>query len=407
MHPSGWDAVAAGAVAAVVAAALTPVSSRFARAVGAVDEPGGRGLADHPTPRLGGLAILAGILVAALIWLPVDDARYRAIIAGALLIAIVGAIDDIVDLSPPVKFLGQCAAALIPVLEGVKVTNFTLPFVHRVDLGGTLGVILTVLGIVLVTNVVNFSDGIDGLAAGVCAIAAASFAIIAFDLHKDHAAVLSAIVAGAALGFLVHNFPRPGLPAAAFMGDCGSNLLGYLLGVVAVEGAVKTQAILALLFPLVVLAVPFLDTTFVVLKRVKYRRRIAGADMNHFHHRFTRIGFSHRRTVLYLYVWTLMLGGAAVALRFVPYSDNGGRLHPGWAAVMGAILLAVAAASVYLVYVLEILKFRRLNAMRLRRLRPDAPDAEIDADSRQRMETGEFEQVRRETEEFQALGRRA
>jgi UDP-GlcNAc:undecaprenyl-phosphate GlcNAc-1-phosphate transferase len=254
---------------------------------------------------------------------------------------------------------------------------------------------------------VNFSDGIDGLAAGVCAIAAASFSIIAFDLHKGHAAVLSAIVAGGALGFLVHNFPRRGLPAAAFMGDCGSNLLGYLLGVVAVEGAVKTQALLALVFPLIVLAVPFLDTTFVVLKRVKYRRRIAGADMNHFHHRFTRIGFSHQRTVLYLYMWTLMAGGAAVALRFVPYSNKSGHLHPVWAALMAGILLAVAAASVYLVYVLEILKFRRLNAMRLRRLRPEAADAEIDADSRERMETGEFEQVRRETEEFEALGRQS
>jgi UDP-GlcNAc:undecaprenyl-phosphate GlcNAc-1-phosphate transferase len=189
------------------------------------------------------------------------------------------------------------------------------------------------------------------------------------------------------------------------MGDSGSNLFGYLLGIVAVEGTVKTQAVLALLFPLIVLAVPFLDTTFVVLKRVKYRRRIYEADTNHFHHRFHRIGFSPRQTLLYLYAWTFLLGGAAVALRFVPYSDNGGRLHPGWAIVMALILLAVLAASVYLVYVLEILKFRRLNAMRMRRMRPDADDAEIDEDSERRMETGEFEAVRRETEEFGALGR--
>jgi UDP-GlcNAc:undecaprenyl-phosphate GlcNAc-1-phosphate transferase len=286
----------------------------------------------------------------------------------------------------------------------VKVQSFTLPFVHRVELGD-LGIPMSVLGIVLVMNIVNFSDGVDGLAAGVCAITAAAFAIIAFDLHRGDAGVLAAIIAGAALGFLVHNFPRSVGSATTFMGDCGSNLLGYLLGVVAVEGTVKTQAVLALVLPLVILAVPFLDTTFVVLKRMKYRRKVYVADANHFHHRLNRLGYSPRATVLYLYAWTLMLGGAAIALRFVPYSNNGGRLHLGWSIVMGLILLAVAAASVYLVYVLEILKFRRLNAIRVRRERPDAADEEIDADSERRIETGEFEAVRRATEEFEALGR--
>jgi UDP-GlcNAc:undecaprenyl-phosphate GlcNAc-1-phosphate transferase len=401
MHPSGWDAAAAGAVAAALTAALTPVSSRIARRVGAIDEPRGRGLSERPTPRLGGLAIFAGVLVAWIVFLPTTDDRWRAIIAGAALITLVGALDDAFDLHAGVKLAGQIGAALLPVLEGVRVETFTLPFVHRVVLGHDLGLVLTTLGIVLVANVVNFSDGVDGLAAGVCAIAAASFSVIAFDLHRGHAAVLAAVIAGAGLGFLVHNFH----PARAFMGDSGSNLLGYLLGVVAVEGAVKTQAVLALVLPLVVLAVPFLDTTFVVLKRLKYRRKIYQADANHFHHRFHRIGFSPRQTVLYLYAWTLMLGGAAVAMRFVPYSDHSGHLHPAWSVVMGLILLAVVAASIYLVYVLEILKFRRLNAMRMRRARPEAAEDEIDADSQRRMETGEFEAVRRETEEFGALGR--
>jgi UDP-GlcNAc:undecaprenyl-phosphate/decaprenyl-phosphate GlcNAc-1-phosphate transferase len=333
-------------------------------------------------PRLGGLAILAGVLVAALIWLPVEDDRYRAILAGAILIALVGAVDDIVDLHPAVKLAGQVAAATLPVLAGVTVSRVTLPFIGGVDLGDAGGP-LTVIGIVAVANVVNFSDGIDGLAAGVCAISAAAFAIIAFDLQRDDAGILAAITAGAALGFLFHNF----YPATAFMGDSGSNLLGYLLGVIAVEGAVKTQAVLALILPLVVLAVPFLDTTFVVLKRVKYGRPVYQADANHFHHRFSRIGFSQRRTVLYLYAWTLLLGGAAVAMRFVPYSDHGGHLNPGWAVVMGLILLLVAAASAYLIYVLEILKFRRITAMRRGRAQPDD---ESDADARRQMETGEF-----------------
>ena len=119
-------------------------------------------------------------------------------------------------------------------------------------------------------NVVNFSDGVDGLAAGVCAISAAAFAVIAFDLGRTRAGVLAAITAGAALGFLLHNFH----PASVFMGDCGSNLLGLLLGAAIVEGTLKTNAVIALVVPLVVLAVPFLDTTFVVLKRLKYRRPV-------------------------------------------------------------------------------------------------------------------------------------
>ncbi|HVF78213.1 MAG TPA: MraY family glycosyltransferase [Solirubrobacteraceae bacterium] len=397
MPPSTWDAVAAAAVAAVVAVCLTPLANRLAHRIGAVDEPRARGLSDRPMPRLGGVAIFAGVLLSALLFLPLDG-RFGSILAGAAVITVVGALDDIFELSAPVKLAGQIVAALIPVLDGVQVESFTLPFIGRVELGD-LGVPLTVLGIVLIMNVVNFSDGIDGLAAGVCAIAAAAFVVIAFDLERANAAVLAAIIAGAALGFLVHNFH----PATAFMGDCGSNLLGLLLACVAVEGTIKTQAVLALVLPLIVLAVPFLDTTFVVLKRLKYRRPIYHADREHFHHRMDRIGFSTRRTVLYLYAWTLMLAGLALALRFVPYSDNGGRLHAGWASVMAALGMIALIASIYLVYVLEILKFKRLDAMRLRRMKPDTTEEEIDSDVVERLNTGEFEAVRRETEEFERL----
>jgi UDP-GlcNAc:undecaprenyl-phosphate GlcNAc-1-phosphate transferase len=162
--------------------------------------------------------------------------------------------------------------------------------------------------------------------------------------------------------------------------------------------------VLALVLPLIVLAVPFLDTTFVVLKRLKYRRPVYEADREHFHHRMDRIGFSTRRTVLYLYAWTLMLAGLAIALRFVPYSDDGGRLQLGWSIVMAGLGLLALVASVYLVYVLEILKFKRLDALRLRRVRPATTEEEIDADVATRLETGEFDAVRRETEEFERLG---
>jgi len=397
MPPSPWDALAAAAVAAVLVVGLTPVAVRLAYRIGAVDEPRERGLSHSAMPRLGGIAIFVGVLVSAILFLPMDG-NFGAIIAGAAVITVVGALDDIFELSAPLKLGGQVAAALIPVLEGVRVQSFTLPLIHRVELGD-VGIPLTVLGIVLIMNVVNFSDGIDGLAAGVCAIAAAAFVVIAFDLERANAAVLSAIIAGAALGFLVHNFH----PATVFMGDCGSNLLGLLLACVAVEGTLKTQSVIALVLPLVVLAVPFLDTTFVVLKRLKYRKPVYQADREHFHHRMDRIGFSTRRTVLYLYAWTLMLAGLAIAMRFVPYSDNDGTLHPGWAGFMVLLGTLALIASVYLVYVLEILKFKRLDTIRLRRVKPDATEEEIDSDVVERLGTGEFDAVRRETEEFERL----
>jgi UDP-GlcNAc:undecaprenyl-phosphate GlcNAc-1-phosphate transferase len=397
MPPTTWDALAAATVAAVLVVCLTPLSNRLAHRIGAVDEPRARGLSDRAMPRLGGVAIFAGVLVSALLFLPLDG-RFGSILAGAAVITIVGALDDIVELSAPVKLAGQIVAALIPVLDDVRVESFTLPLLGRVELGD-LGIPITVLGIVLIMNVVNFSDGIDGLAAGVCAIAAAAFVVIAFDLERANAAVLSAIIAGAALGFLVYNFH----PATVFMGDCGSNLLGLLLACVAVEGSLKTQSLIALVLPLVILAVPFLDTTFVVLKRLKYKKPVYQADREHFHHRMDRIGFSTRRTVMYLYAWTLMLAGLAIALRFVPYSDNSGHLNAGWASVMALLSLLALIASVYLVYVLEILKFKRLDTIRLRRVKPDASEDEIDADVAERMGTGEFDAVRRETEEFERV----
>ena len=132
------------------------------------------------------------------------------------------------------------------------------------------------------------------------------------------------------------------------MGDSGSNLLGLLLGAVIVEGSLKTNALIALVVPLVILAVPFLDTGFVVAKRIKYRRPVYRGDSNHFHHRFHRMGFSQRKTVLYLYSWTITMTGLAVALRFIPYSESNGHLNTGWAIVMGALLLVGLGASVYL-----------------------------------------------------------
>jgi UDP-GlcNAc:undecaprenyl-phosphate GlcNAc-1-phosphate transferase len=399
-----WDAFFAFLVAMAVAAVLTPFAARLARRVGAVVMPSERGLAERATPALGGLAILAGVLVASLIWLPGTIILHHtagtapgsggtvhtwAIIAGACLITLVGAVDDVRPLVPAVKLLGQVAAALIAVWAGhAVVTDVTIPFIGTQQLPNTGGV-LTVIWLVGLMNVVNFSDGVDGLAAGLCTIDGVAFAVIAFDLNVPGAGILAALTAGAALGFLFHNF----YPASVFMGDSGANLLGYLLGVVAVVGSVKTGAVVTLVLPLILLAVPFLDTGFVVAKRLKYRRKPWSHDLNHFHHRMARMGFSQRRTVAYLYGWTLLLAGVAIALRFVPYSNHHGTYYLGWALVMAAILLIALAASIYLIYVLEILKFKNRRARELRSADPTTSEHEIDERVQREVETGEFERV--------------
>jgi UDP-GlcNAc:undecaprenyl-phosphate/decaprenyl-phosphate GlcNAc-1-phosphate transferase len=398
-----WDAVLSFLVAMVVSAAVTPFAARLAVRVGAVDRPRARGLSERSRPLLGGLAILAGVLVAAVIWLPaVIKLPHTAhgpkgaggtvytwgVLLGALVITTMGAIDDAVDLRPFWKLVGQVAAAVIAVEAGAVVTDVTLPFLGSLQFPNAGGVI-TVVWLVGLMNVVNFSDGVDGLAAGVCVIDGVAFSVIAFDLDVSGAAVLAALTAGAALGFLFHNF----YPATVFMGDAGANLLGYLLGVAAVVGSLKTNVVVALVVPLVILAIPFLDTGFVVAKRLKYRRAPWLADSDHFHHRMARIGFSQRRTVAYLYIWTLLLAGLAVALRLVPYHRHG-HYSALWIAVLAVFGLLALAASVYLIYVLEIFKFKGIRASELRDADPDTSEHDIDAQVSRDIETGDFERVR-------------
>jgi UDP-GlcNAc:undecaprenyl-phosphate GlcNAc-1-phosphate transferase len=397
------DAVFAFLVAAAIAWLLVPFSERLAWRIGAVDYPNERSLHDRPTPKLSGAAILVGVLVSGALFMP-GDGESRAILGGAAVIALVGVVDDVFDLSAPVKLVGQIGAALIPVLGGVRVDAFTLPFIGGFELDW-LAYPLTVIGIVAVVNVINFSDGVDGLAAGVCAIAAAALAIIALSLDRNAAGVLAALTAGGALGFLRHGFP----PASSFMGDTGSNLLGYLLATAAVQGALKTNAVVALAFPLVVLAVPILDGGFVIAKRIKYRQPIYQADRSHLHHRMAALGFSQRRTLAYMYGWTLILAGLALALRFVPYSDNHGHFNAGWTAVIIVCGLAALAASIYLVIVLEILKLRRERLRQVFGLREEAgrpaPSAEeVDRAVAEELETGSFPAIDPDTGEFEAVG---
>ena len=338
-------------VALAVVLLLTPGVGRFARILGVVDEPGEtRRVHVRPVPRLGGIALLLGIFVPALAFLPVDG-PYRGILLGAAVATTVGAIDDFRGLPWFAKLAGQLAAAGIAVGFGVGVDRLTFPLLGSQELPEWIGVPATMLWILAIMNMVNFLDGMDGLAAGICAIAGSTFALIGLSLGDANAALLSAIVAGACFGFLHHNF----YPARIFMGDSGALLLGFLLAAVSVEGLVKTAALATLVLPLLVLAIPIIDTSFVVAKRMKHGRPLYAADRTHLHHRFLNIGFSQARAVTYMYVWCAILAAAALATRFLPP-----RPHGDWdvsnTLLAGAVGLVALAASIYIAYLLEIVK---------------------------------------------------
>jgi len=341
-----WGAL----VALVVVVLLTPAVGGMARLLGVVDVPGGRRLNRNPVPRLGGLALFLGIFVPAIAFLHFGR-ETRGLVLGAAVAVTVGAIDDFRGLRWFEKLGGQVLAASIPVYFGVWVDRFTFPIVGIQSLPSWVGMPLTVLWIVAIMNMVNFLDGLDGLAAGVSAIAGATFAVIALSLDKPDAAILSAIVFGASLGFLRHNF----YPARIFMGDSGALLLGFTLAAVSVQGLLKTAATVALFFPLLVLAVPIVDTTFVVARRLKHGEKVFVGDQAHLHHRFIRRGFSQRRAALTIWAWCLSLAAAALATRFVPYREHG--VWHFWPTLEATgIGLVAVAISVYVVYVLEIVK---------------------------------------------------
>jgi UDP-GlcNAc:undecaprenyl-phosphate GlcNAc-1-phosphate transferase len=229
--------------------------------------------------------------------------------------------------------------------------------VHQVP--AWLGVPVTILGVVAVMNMINFLDGLDGLAAGVCAISGATFCVIELDYGRIAPAVLAAIVCGACLGFLRHNF----YPARIFMGDSGAMLLGFTLATISVQGLLKTAALATFVLPLLVLLVPVLDTSFVVAKRLKSRQPIYVADARHLHHRFMRIGFSQRRAVVYLWTWCGTLALAALATRFAPPHHHGHWSVPNLAIDTAAGVLAIAF-SLYVVYLLEIVRLSAPGARR-------------------------------------------
>src|SRR3954470_12767954 len=345
------EVVYGAVVALAIVVLLTPAVGGMARMLGVVDRSeGGRRASPRGVPRLGGLALFLGIFVPALAFLPLSH-EMRGILLGAAVATTIGAIDDFRGLAWWQKLGGQVTAAAIPTLYGTWVHRFTFPVLGVHELPSVVGVPLTVLGIVAVMNMVNFLDGLDGLAAGVCAISAGSFCLINISLDRWAAAILTAIVFGACLGFLRHNF----YPARIFMGDSGALLLGFRLAAGSVQGLLKPSALATLVLPLLVLAVPVLDTSFVIAKRLRSGQPIYVADARHLHHRFVRLGFSQRRAGGYLYAWCGTLALAALATRFAPPHARG-EWHPANVAVDAAVGVVALVASAYIVYVLEIVK---------------------------------------------------
>jgi UDP-GlcNAc:undecaprenyl-phosphate/decaprenyl-phosphate GlcNAc-1-phosphate transferase len=359
-HP---EVLYGGAAALAIVLVLTPAVGRSARYLRLIERPQEGERARPTIPRLGGIALFFGVLVPSLAFIPLGG-ELRGVVLGASVATTVGAIDDFRHLNWWQKLSGQVLAAAIPTWFGIYVHTFTFPVIGVHVVPAWIGVPITVIGIVAVMNMVNFLDGLDGLAAGVCAISGFTFAVIELSLGRIGAAVLAAIVCGACLGFLHHNF----YPARIFMGDSGALLLGFTLATISVQGLLKTAALATLVLPLLVLAVPVLDTSFVVAKRLRSGEPIYAADARHLHHRFMRIGYSEPRTVVYLWTWCATLALAALATRFAPPHEHGDWSITNVLIDVTAGLLAIAF-SLYVVYVLEIVKLatprsRRRDAAR-------------------------------------------
>lgn len=294
----------------VVAYIFTPYAIQIALKIGAIDKPDQRKVHQQTMPRLGGLAIVLAFMIATLI-LSWGNSVFYGILAGGIIIFLVGMLDDIYQLSPWVKLIGQCLATVVAMYFGVIVHFVTNPFDGLLALG-YLSLPLTFLWIVGVTNAINLIDGLDGLAGGVSAIAAATMGIVALLQGQTAVAVTAFILVAAIAGFLPYNFH----PARTFMGDGGSNFLGFVLACLAIMGTAKSAALISLFVPIVILGIPIFDTFFAIIRRIHKRAPIFMPDKDHLHHRLMALGMSHRRSVLIIYGISAFFGGVAVTLSF-------------------------------------------------------------------------------------------
>ncbi len=295
-------------VSFIVTLLATPLLRRVALAFGICDLPSPRRINKKPVPNLGGVAIYLGILAGILLNTSQGN-LIKGILVGSTIIALVGLLDDLVGLSPPLKLGGQILAALSLIPFGVEIQFITNPWGGMFFLGAW-SVPLTVLWVVGITNTVNFIDGLDGLAAGVAVIASGTLAIVAMQEGQLGAAIMALIIAGSALAFLFFNFH----PAKIFMGDTGAMVLGFILASTSVIGALKSATAMTVLVPVLALGVPIADTLLAIVRRSTNGHSIALADKDHIHHRLLRLGFSHRGAVLVVYGTTMFLGFMAVLI---------------------------------------------------------------------------------------------
>lgn len=296
-------------VALLVSYLATPVVRKLAIRIGAVDQPNARKVHKTPIPRLGGLAIYLSFMAAILITLPLD-AQIYGVLLGATLIVILGVIDDLVELSPKVKLVGQILAAVVLVVFDVRISNLTIPFEGMMFLGNVASSILTIIWVVGIVNTVNLIDGLDGLAAGTSAITALTLFLVGYQKGQFIAGILAMALMGSALGFLKFNFN----PAKIFMGDTGSMFLGFMLAAISIEGALKSTTTLALIVPVLALGFPIFDTAIAIIRRFLNKVPIFQADKGHFHHKLVEKGLSHKQAVLVIYCICSILCGAAFFL---------------------------------------------------------------------------------------------
>lgn len=334
-----WKVVLTLLCAGVLSLGLTPLVKWLACKLGAVDVPKDeRRMHRRPIPRMGGLAIFLGFIVAVLLFLDIDR-EVRGILIGATVIMVLGILDDALTLRALPKFAVQIAAAIIAVGHGCRIEH-----VMGATLAPWLSWVLSVFWIVCITNAINFIDGLDGLAAGVSTISAGSMLVIALILvpegNSASSAILLAACVGACVGFMPYNFN----PAKIFMGDTGSTFLGFILSSVSIYGLFKTYAVISFAIPFLVLGLPIFDITFAVIRRVSRGQSPMHADRGHVHHRLIDMGFSQKQAVAICYLLAAVLGFAAVVL------TDSGELQ---ALIFLSAVLIVAAIAIFVIYELH------------------------------------------------------
>lgn len=297
------------ACAFLLAFLSTPFVKKLAKKIGAIDIPKDkRRMHTDSVPLIGGLAIFLGFLVSTLLFTKIDS-RITAILAGAIIMVVLGVFDDKYALGAKFKLVIQIIAAAIPVIAGVRIERIILPFLKSGGIEfGWLAYPITILWIVALTNAVNLIDGLDGLAAGVSAIASFSMFLIALMQGNFTIAVMSAALVGSCCGFLPYNFS----PASIFMGDTGSTFLGFVMASLSVLGLFKIHAIISFAVPFIAFGIPIFDTSFAIFRRLKEHRPIMSPDRGHLHHRLVDMGFTHKQAVLIIYAICVILGAVAV-----------------------------------------------------------------------------------------------